>query len=38
MLEEAIGKLHGIQIGDGQQLGRGLLAVGLWRNGENQET
>lgn len=34
-LEEAIGKLHGFQIGDGQQLGRGLLAVGLWQNGEN---
>jgi CRISPR-associated protein Cmr3 len=35
VLERAIGKLHGIQIGDGQQLGRGLLAVGLWRDSEN---
>lgn len=32
---EAIGKLHGFQIGDGKQLGRGLLAVGLWQNNEN---
>jgi CRISPR-associated protein Cmr3 len=33
-LQDAITKLHGIQIGDGQQLGRGLLAVGLWQRGE----
>ena len=35
-LQDAINELHGIQIGDGQQLGRGLLAVGLWRQCENQ--
>ena len=37
-LAEAIGKLHLRQIGDGQQLGRGLLAVGLWPRGENLES
>lgn len=34
-LEQAIGVLHGRQIGDGQKLGRGLLAVGLWPKWEN---
>lgn len=33
-LKEAISRLHLQQIGDGQQLGRGLLAVGLWQNQE----
>lgn len=35
LLEKAIEALHLKQIGDGQQLGRGLLAVGLWQNSEN---
>lgn len=29
-LQDAIDRLHLSQIGDGQKLGRGLLAVGLW--------
>lgn len=35
VLKDAIQALHFKQIGNGQQLGRGLLAVGLWQNGEN---
>lgn len=35
VLKDAIEALHLKQIGDGQQLGRGLLAVGLWQNSEN---
>ena len=38
VLEKAIKALHLKQVGDGQQLGRGLLTVGLWQNGENLET
>jgi CRISPR-associated protein Cmr3 len=34
-LPEAIKALHLKQIGDGQRLGRGLLAVGLWPGDEN---
>lgn len=34
-LSDAIKALHLKQIGDSRQLGRGLLAVGLWQNGEN---
>jgi CRISPR-associated protein Cmr3 len=34
-LKAAISKLHLTQIGDGTNLGRGLLAVGLWQNNEN---
>jgi len=36
-LKDAVAKLHGKQIGDGQQLGRGLIAVGLWPRSENRE-
>jgi CRISPR-associated protein Cmr3 len=34
-LPDAIEALHLKQIGDGKRLGRGLLAVGLWQDGEN---
>ncbi|MGX2040917.1 type III-B CRISPR module-associated Cmr3 family protein [Methylocaldum sp. MU1018] len=37
-LGDAIAELHGIQIGDGEKLGRGLIAVGLWRRDEGAET
>ena len=32
---EAIRRLHGAQIGDGQAFGRGQLAVGLWQDADN---
>jgi CRISPR-associated protein Cmr3 len=36
-LKAAIGKLHGIQVGDGEKLGRGLIVVGLWQRKEGAE-
>ena len=34
-LKTAIDRLHLQQVGDGRQLGRGLLAIGLWRRDES---
>ncbi len=37
-LAEAIEELHGARIGEGQNLGRGQLAVGLWSSSEITHT
>lgn len=34
-LELALDRLHGARVGEQQELGRGLLACGLWNNHEN---